>query len=89
MSLQNYLICLSTEQLIELHSDLSSAGISFFKSQKKDKATKNSWRKIFEQRRLESSGKRKKIYAALYKAEFNEINNLLNVMVALYPGLKH
>ena len=88
MSLQNYLASLGIDQLKELHSDLSSAGLAF-ESHRKDKDKRDSWKQVFIDRRLECSGKRKKLYSALAKAKINEINNLLNVMVTLYPGLKH
>ncbi len=77
MSLQNYLSCLSKEHRDTLHNDLVLAGIAH--------DGKGDWKSIFKSRKIESTGKRKKIYSALSKAKKNEINALIDVFVALYP----
>ena len=77
MSLQNYVYCLSTENLKVLHDDLVNAGVAY--------EGKGEWKSIFADRQKESSGKRKKLYSALRKVEKHEIDSLLNVLVELYP----
>jgi hypothetical protein len=77
MSLQNYMSCLSTDNLKILHDDLVNAGIAF--------DTKGDWRAIFKKRRAECSGKRKKIYAGLSKARRDDINAMINLLVEMLP----
>lgn len=77
MSLQNYLACLSKEHLQVLHSDLVDAGIAF--------DCKGDYKAIFVSRRNSSSGKRKKIYAGLAKAQKADINRMISTLVAMLP----
>jgi len=81
MSIQNYMACLSTEQLMSLHSDLVLAGIAF--------DGKGDYRAIFARGRENSTGKLKKIYAALFKAKKENINEMVRTLVELLPqGVK-
>lgn len=81
MSIQNYMACLSTEQLVSLHSDLVLAGIAF--------DGKGDYRSIFANGRKNSTGKLKKIYAALYQAKKDNINEMVKALVELSPqGVK-
>lgn len=78
MSLQNYMACLTREQLLTLHSDLIDASLAF--------DLKGDYKAIFANRRNEASGKRKKIYAGLAKAKRADINNMIEVLVNLLPN---
>ncbi len=81
MSIQNYMACLSTEQLMSLHSDLVLAAIAF--------DCKGDYRSIFANGRKNSTGKLKKIYAALFKAKKEHINDMVRTLVELLPqGIK-
>ncbi|MGZ8258589.1 MAG: hypothetical protein ACXWTR_05375 [Methylotenera sp.] len=78
MSAQDYLRSLSTDHLKILHGDLVNAGIAF--------EAKGNYRSIFEARRKESKGKRKKLYAALFKANKAQINEAIQGLIELLPN---
>jgi len=81
VSIKNYMACLSKEQLLSLHSDLVLAGIAF--------DGKGDYRSIFARGRANSTGKLKKIYAALFKAKKENINDMVKALVDLLPqGVK-
>ena len=75
MSLQSYMTCLSTEQLILLQSDLVTASLA--------NDLNGNHKAIFTARKKESSGKRKKIYSALEKASKKEVGAMADAIVSL------
>lgn len=78
MSLQNYMTSLTRDQLVSLHGDLLITGISV--------SMNGDYRSNLATRRASSSGKLKKIYAALYKADRGDINNMIAALVELLPN---
>ena len=78
MSLQNYLACMSTDNLKILHDDLVNVGIVF--------DCKGDWRAIFKKRRAESSGKTKKVYAGLAKAKRSDVDAMIELLVVMLPN---
>lgn len=80
MSLQSYMTCLSTEHLMLLHSDLVTASLA--------NDLKGNHKLIFIERKKESTGKRKKIYAALAKANKKEVGAMADAIVSLIEN-KH
>jgi len=80
MSLQNYLTCMTAEQLKMLHSDLLDAGIAH--------ETGGKYKAIFAKRRAENSGKAKKVYSALTKATRAEIDRMTAEFIRLFPNGK-
>jgi hypothetical protein len=77
MSLNQYLPCLTTEHLKQLNSDLIESGIAF--------SLGGDYKTIFKQRRAESKGKRKKIYAALCHASQSECSRMADRMSECLP----
>jgi hypothetical protein len=69
---------MTTEHLKLLHSDLLDAGIAH--------DVGGDYKAIFAKRRGESSGKRKKIYAALTKANKPEIDRMTAEFARLFPN---
>ncbi|MGZ5053393.1 MAG: hypothetical protein ACXWAT_00460 [Methylobacter sp.] len=71
MSLQTFLLTMSKEHLAILQSDIAEAGIAMENG--------GDYKAIFERRRKECSGKRKKIYAALKKASKKDIDVCMGI----------
>ena len=73
MSLQAFLTCLTNDQLRKLGDDLLLAGIAF--------ENKQSCKHIFDEGRKSSSGKLKKIYAALFHAKPDQGDRMVGILV--------
>ena len=70
------LTALSNDQLKDIHEALINSGIS------SQLAPKNShYKTIFKKLKDESSGKQKKIYAALSKADSYQMGRMIDVMI--------
>jgi len=76
MTLQQMLTSLSNDQLKAIHSAILDSGIA------NQLDTKNShYKAIFKKLKDESSGKQKKIYTALSKANKYQMGRMIDVMV--------
>ena len=76
MTLQQMLISLDIDQLKAIHSAILDSGIA------NQLAPKNRhYKTIFTKLKDESSGKQKKIYAALSKANKVEMGRMIDVMI--------
>jgi len=78
MSNLSNLSSIPTDKLIQLHQDVVDASIAF--------EGKGNYKRIFEQRRTESTGKLKKIYSALKKARREDINGMVGLLIELLPN---
>lgn len=78
MTLQDFALNLSVEQINILHEDLTNAAILFTTKKKKQ------YRAIFARGREQSSGNLKKIYSALYQADKQTIKNMIDAMLFMF-----
>lgn len=76
MTLQQMLISLSTVQLQAIHNAILDSGIANQLSPKD-----RHYKAIFTKLKDESSGKQKKIYAALAKANSYQMDRMIDVMI--------
>ncbi len=72
LTLNNHLIALPTDKLKELYNDILTAGIIH--------ENRKNARVFFKKQRETSSGKLKKIYAALSKADDADIDRMFKII---------